>query len=354
MSFKPHFTITPEINTCIAEIEKIRTIVAHSHILPEIELHLRFRATVEAAYSSTTIEGNPLNRKQVEQVITGQPINAPDYAIREVSNYMQALNWLNKQTTQQSEINKSSILMLHRLTMSELLPKEKVGQWRPGNVYIVNEKNHQETVQYTGPKASRIENLIKDLLTWLETQSKTKNLHPVLVAGIFHYAFVSIHPFSDGNGRVTRLLTKFYLQLTEYDFRGTFTPDSYYVQNQLQYYQALSLGNTYDARIRSDITPFLDFFTKGFLKIAQKLHADITVAGNQSSLGKIVRLDQEEIAILDYTRQFGSISSSEVQEAFGVPYRTAQRKLANLVIKKLLKRQGSGPATEYVLAEKTS
>jgi len=59
--FKPKFTITPEINKRIAEIEKLKTLVDHATILPELEVQLRFRATVESVHSSTSIEGNPLS-----------------------------------------------------------------------------------------------------------------------------------------------------------------------------------------------------------------------------------------------------------------------------------------------------
>ena len=67
--FKPKFTITPEINNRIAQIEKLKVLVDQAKILPELEIQLRFRATVESVHSSNSIEGNPLNKQQVEEIL---------------------------------------------------------------------------------------------------------------------------------------------------------------------------------------------------------------------------------------------------------------------------------------------
>ena len=76
MSYIPRFTITPEINNRIAQIEKIRQIVTSSRILPQQEITLRYRATVDAVHSSTTIEGNPLKRQEVVKVLAGKLVVA--------------------------------------------------------------------------------------------------------------------------------------------------------------------------------------------------------------------------------------------------------------------------------------
>jgi Fic family protein len=344
---KPIFTITPGINQNIAEIEKIKTTIERSNIIPEVEIELRLRASVEAIFSSTSIEGNPLNKLQVQKVLKGQPVRASDYAIKEVINYKLALDWVEKRLRQKKEINEKDIPALHKIVMERLLPKEKVGNWRPGPVYIVEEKKGKEIVRYTGPEAKKIPGLISDLLKWLSLSEKS-DLHTILVAGLLHYFFVSIHPFSDGNGRTTRLLTMLYLRQKKYGFKGTLALDSYYLQNQQNYYKALSLGSTYSRRLINDATPFLDFFTKGFLTSIQELY-DVALLGkiNRDNASPI-KLNRDELAILDYVKLLGSITAKEVADNLELSSRTAQRRLSELVKKGFLQQEYKGKATQYL------
>lgn len=351
--FEPKFAITPAINTTIAEIEKLKTIVDKATILPELEVQLRFRATVEAVHSSTSIEGNPLNQLDVQKVLQGDAVTAPDYALKEVLNYKQALDWLSEQSTGKKFFSSKQVLKLHSMVMQGLLPKKKIGAWRTGPIYVVDEVNGKEIIQYTGPNAEKLPKLIESFLKWVQVQNKTK-LHPVLLAGLIHYIFVSIHPFADGNGRTTRLLVCQYLKSVNYNFRDSLSLDGYYLANRKKYYQALSLGEDFDSRMYADITPFLDFFVKGFLESAQSLCKYIQSEKMLDDQGKPLRLNQEELQLLDYVYQFGSINLSEAEDILSAARRTIQRRLMSLVDKQILKVVGKGPATEYVLISKNS
>ncbi len=344
--FKPKFTITSEINNRIAIIEKLKALIDHAVILPELEVQLRFRATVEQVHSSTSIEGNVLNKPQVQKVLTGKTVSAPDYAIVEVLNYKKALDWLQYRPHSQVMLKTEDILHIHQLVMHSLLPKEKTGRFRSGDIFIVDEIAGNEKVQYVGPPARNVSQLVASLLQWIPLQIKSQ-LHPVLLSGLLHYLFISIHPFADGNGRTTRLLTGHYLQTWGYDFRQSLSLDTFYVQHQQAYYDALSRGTTFDQRMKADITPFLDFFTTGFLEAAQQLTQHIKVGKITPSEEKTLRLDSDQLAILDYVYQFGSISIQEALEILTVPKRTAQRRLSELVEKGVLLMSESGPATKY-------
>lgn len=346
--FKPQFTITPSINNRIAEIEKYKTLVDQATILPELELQLRFRATVESVHSSTSIEGNPLNRQQVEKILHGNTITASDYAITEVLNYKRAIDWLEKQQVLHV-LNPKQILKLHRILMGGLLPNEKVGVWRPGPVYIVDEIDGKEVVQYTGHKAGDLPKLVGNFVKWVSLQIKQESYHPVLLAGLVHFIFVSIHPFSDGNGRSTRLLTYQYLQSAHYDFRRSLSLDSFYLQNRKAYFKVLGRGKTFDDRMQGDLTEFIDFFTKGFLQSVKNISHYIKVGKAAESDGKPLRLSAEELRILDYVYEFGSITIREATEVVSTTKRTAQRRLNDLVQNSILRIEGKGPATRYLL-----
>ncbi|MFH1289600.1 MAG: Fic family protein [Patescibacteria group bacterium] len=343
--FKPKFEITSEINNRIAEIERIREVVSKSKILPQQEVVLRMRAKVDAVHSSTSIEGNVLNKREIEKVLAGERVRASEKTITEALNYKKAIDWMEKRLSEFKRIGIKDTLNFHRLLMRNLLANEKVGVFRKGPVFIVDVMKEKDVVKYIGPKSERIEELVKELLTWLKEEGE--RLHPVLTAGILHYQFVSIHPFSDGNGRATRLLTTMYLWFKKYDFRKTLALDTYYWQNRIGYYEALSRAKTYDGREGVNITPWLDFFTKGFLETVKDLEKEITAVSLSNGSGQIVRLSNDELLIVDFTKQMSRVDLSDVLQILDISERTAQRRLKGLVDKKILKKHGKGKNVYY-------
>jgi len=343
--YKPQFTISSKTVNLIAKIETIREKVKTSKILPEQEIALRFRAAIEAIHSSTTIEGNPLNKKQVVNALAGK-MNSWEKAVIEVQNYKKALDWVAKRLKKKENLNLQDVLKLHFFVSDQLLPVHKVGQIRSGPVYIVDIINKKELVRYTGPGAKIVTSLLNDLLLWVKTV-KSK-LHPILTAAILHYEFVSIHPFSDGNGRVTRLLVKLFLDLMSYDFRGALVLDKYYLENRLVYYDNLNQAKRYKEQTRTDLTNWLDFFVNGFYEIAKDLEKEISVV-SISDERDIVRLSNDEIKILDFAKQFGQININDALEVLQTSARTTQRRFRGLIDKKLLIKHGMGKKIFYKL-----
>ena len=345
--FKPKFTITPEINNRIAEIERIREVVNKTRILPQQEVVLRLRAKVDSIYSSTSIEGNVLNKREVEKVLGGERVRASEKTVVEALNYKKALDWMEKRLLRLEKIGIQDILKLHGLLTKDLLDKEKVAVFRKGPIYIVDVMREKEVVRYIGPKGDKVKDLVNKLLVWLKKEEG--KLHPVLVAGLLHYEFVSIHPFSDGNGRTTRLLTMMYLWLKKYNFRKSLALDTYYWQNRMDYYKALSRTKTYDGRKEVDITPWLEFFSKGFLAVAQDLEKEITAVSLSGDKEEVIRLSNDELLMIDFAKQMGKIDLQDVLKILGVPERTAQRRLKRLVENKILKRLGKTKNIYYQL-----
>lgn len=341
--YKPKFTITPLINNQIAQIEAIRQKIDHANILPTQEIALRYKAAIESTHSSTSIEGNPLDSNQVQKALEGK-MNAWEKRVIEVVNYKKAWDWVIKRSKKANPITIKDILHIHSLVMKDLLPSEKIGQIRPGSIYIVDIVKKQEILKYTGPNQKIIPKLIDNLLGWLSSNYDV--LHPTLLAGIFHYEFVSIHPFSDGNGRVTRLLVKLLLDSLGYDFRGSLVLDSYYWQNTSLYYQSLSQANKYSLQTKSDLTPWLTYFVTGFQDVVQDLGRKINLLHTLKSINTL-RLTESEIEIIDYVNQFGDISLRDAINIIRKPIRSIQRLLQSLVKKTLLIKVDLGKNTHY-------
>lgn len=342
--YKPNFNITPKINKRTAQIEAMKKKFELTRILPEQEIVLRYRAAIESANSSTNIEGNPLNKKQVESALAGK-MNSWEKKVIEVVNYKKAWDWIEKRNKKKSNILFKDVMKLHGLVADNLLSEDKTGNIRPSNIYIVNSRGN---VNYMGPKSSQGKKLIKELFNWIEEQKN--KLHPVLVAGILHYEFVSIHPFSDGNGRTTRLLVKMFLNLVNYDFRGCLVLDSYYWQNLSAYYGALSNAVMYKDQRKADITEWLEYFIEGFYEETKELERKIDIL-KVNPKDRSLKLSNDEIQVLDYVKQFGRINIKETLDILRLPSRTCQRRLGTLVDKKILKKLEKGKNTYYILSK---
>jgi len=330
----------------ISEIESLRTKVTSAKILPERAIELHYRATVEMAHSSTSIEGNPLTLKQVDSVLKWQALEMHGYPETEVRNYKAALDFIDKRKLTKEPLGYSDYLELHRLAMKGLLPEKKTGALRKGDIYIVD---HNEKLKYTGPKARTVKKKLEDLLNWLQ---ENESVHPCIGAAIVHYQFVSIHPFADGNGRVARLLTMLYLCLRDYDFEGSIVLDTYYAHARSEYYAALHncQGKVY--REGQDLTSWVVYFAAGFLSSAKVLWAEVAILSVFEPLVTKDRISREEMELLNYAIQFGSISYSEAEEILpGVSRRTLQRKLKRLSDSGYLAPRGAARSTRYYWAE---
>lgn len=326
----------------------MRTKIDGSYILPEREIEMRYRASVEATHSSTSIEGNPLNLKQVEKVlIDGKQLARHQYAELEVKNYKKALDFIEKRKSTKTPITMEDILAIHRVVANQLLPADKVGALRENPIYITDQNDN--TV-YDGPSAAILNQEINELLSWL---AGADNIHPVIVAGILHFHFVSIHPLADGNGRTTRLLTNLYLSLKDYDFRSSLVLESYYSVDKQAYYGALSLADNYTGRKLAALNPWLEYFASGFLSSAKVLAIEVSaLSGLTKDAGK-VKISKSESDILSYAKQFGSISLSEAEDILaGISKRTIQRRLMKLVENGYLVIEGDARNTKYVWKNK--
>lgn len=349
--FQPKYTITPSILSKVAEIVEIKAAVERSRVLPLNEAQLRRQAILRMAHTSTSIEGNKLAQFEVGKVLEGKSVRASQKDILEVENYYKALKLLDEMAKKKGNITFDEILSLHKVVINGLVEKEKTGKFRPSDVYVLDDLGDgREMLRFKAPSAPKVHQLLADLLDWLNT-AKAEAIHPILIAGIFHLEFVSIHPFTDGNGRVTRLLTHLLLYRFGWDFRKIIVLEDYYNQNRLAYYNALHSeeGEVYVQG--REFTSWLEYFTTGFLIEAKKVSEKIQSIGygKVSKKSEQIFLDKDEIQIMDFLSTTSRITSDDVADILNITKRAAQLKLKRLLRYKLIKIQGSGPSTYYIL-----
>lgn len=324
--------------------------IRQAKILPAREAFLRRAAIVKMAHSSTSIEGNTLSESQVKDLLEGKGVRAEADQIREAKNYLVALRLVDEIAVGKVSFDQKDLLSVHQQVLFGLMIKEKIGKFRPGPVYVVNIlANGQEKVVYTAPSAKNVPGHINDLLHWLWSGD---DIHPVVRAGIFHHQFETIHPFSDGNGRVGRLMTILHLYQSGWDFRRALVLEDYYNRNRKSYYEHLQTGKNFRQRQEADLTGWLEYFTEGFLFEAQNLKDQVELlqtAGPKQTTETLV-LDKDEMAIIDFVVTLGKVTSADVCDILRLPKRTAQAKLNKLETGLgLLEKAGAGPKTYYRL-----
>lgn len=348
----PKYTITPKTLANMSEIAEIKAIVERSRVLPLNEAQLRRQAILRMAHTSTSIEGNKLAQFEVGKVLEGKSVKASQKDILEVENYYKALKFLDKLAESKKEISLNEILKLHKIVTAGLVESQKVGKYRPSDVYVLDDLGDgREMVRFKAPKANLVPKLIVDLLDFLKL-SKREGTHPIIRAGILHLQFVTIHPFTDGNGRVARLLTQLNLYRDGWDFRKILVLEDYYNQDRMSYYNAENKAQGKNYQKAMDFTSWLEYFTTGFLIEARKALEQIQSIGygKVSKESEQVFLDRDEIQIMDFLVTTGRITSDDVVDILKLAKRSAQLKLKGLVDKKLILSQSKGPSTYYTLA----
>ena len=194
--------------------------------------------------------------------------------------------------------------------------------WRKTGAIVTSDKvyieNQDHKILYTAVEPEKIKGALEELIEWVK--NSRFSIHPVIIAAIIHFRIAAIHPFADGNGRTARAFTTLFLALNQYDCNGSLVLDSYYASDRKAYYNVLQLvnGKNYAASIKSDLTPWLEYFIDGFLSSLHVLDAEIKMLNLALPSNKLNGLSREDQDILSYVAKFGSIDISDAEESMVV------------------------------------
>ncbi len=345
--YTPKYTINNTILRNIGIVEAAREVISHAPLLPYYEKEFQKDALARAVHHGTHIEGNELDMDQAEKVIAGQQIVARARDIQEVINYRRVMEHIGKDETK--HINEDLLKDLHRMTVDKLLVPERCGQYRTTQVVVRNSLTGDVT--FTPPVATAVPQQVKELLEFID-KTDPETLHPVLKSGIVHYELARIHPFVDGNGRVSRALSTFILFQEGYDIRKFFSLEEYFDNDASEYYSALqSVG-----RNDGDLTEWLAYFTQGLAielnKIKEKIEkisVDVKIKERQG--GEPIMLSERQLKIMEYIQKVGFLQNNGFKQLFPmVSEDTVLNELKYLIKHGLLKKQGSTKGAKYVRA----
>lgn len=348
---KSQFKLNNRILKNLTDVAEAKGIIEKARLLPKHELRLKRQAMIRMSHSSTAIEGNILNIRQVGDLYENKKIDAPNRDIYEVQNYLKALQYIEKIVKGKKPITEKVLLKIHSLVTNKTLPEEQSGHFRNGPVYIVKRRlGFDDEIIYAGPKAINVPYLCNDLIEWIN-KSEEEEISPVIVAGIAHLELAAIHPFSDGNGRTARALATLILYKRGYDFRQLFALEDYYNKDLPSYYKAINTGKSYDKR-KTDSTTWLEYFIEGFREEIMNVKNQVTTLALRKvnkDIESQVYLTEKQQQLLDFIDNLGRITVSDVMDILKCPQRTAQLELHKLKKLGIIKQIGKGPSTGYVL-----
>lgn len=253
-TYSPPFTITNEILSYVSSIsENIGRIMAASNL--ESRPHLRRNNRIRSIHSSLKIEANSLSLGQVRDVINGKAVLGEQKEIQEVKNAYAAYERL-------SEIDPYSLQDLkrfHGIMTASLV--DGSGNFRRGEEGVFNGSQ----CIFMAPPARFVPQLMEELFRWMKEAQDT--VHPLILSSVFHYEFVFIHPFSDGNGRMARLWHTAIL--------SKWKPILEYIpiESQIEKFQ----DEYYDAIARCHVDGASTIFIQFMLSQIDRILADISV-----------------------------------------------------------------------------
>jgi len=340
--FNPQYVISPKLLNNIKRVTKL-IINLNNLSFPKIVLKkLEKEALALSSHSSTRIEGNPLPLTEVKKILKNVPTNIRD-SEKEVLNYNEALEYLNQLIDKNKTLlTPELILNIHTLVIKELLPAHELGKFRKQPV-VVNDPVLRK-VKYLAPNWKEVKKLIQELSGFINENQSI--LDPLILAGIFHKQFVIIHPFLDGNGRTTRLITKFILATLGINTFKLFSFENYYNQNISKYFDEVGLiGDYYELMSDVDFTKWLEYFTDGIIDELIRVTDQLQ---SKFRLSKI-RLKPHEVKLLNYIKKHGSISDRDYANLTDRAKATRNQDFRRLISLKLINMIGKGKATYYIL-----
>lgn len=340
--------ITPELLVLIAEIDEFK---GAWHLLgtiaPERLKALRHVATIESIGSSTRIEGSKLTDREVERLLANLEIKRFDTRDeQEVAGYAEVMEMIFESWAD-IPITENHIKQLHRdLLRFSAKDERHRGEYKTlsNSVAAFDENGQQIGIVFATATPFDTPRLMGELVTWLTTARELGRLHPLLIVAVFVVVFLEIHPFQDGNGRLSRVLTTLLLLQSGYAYVPYSSLESVIEHSKENYYLALRQTQ---GSIRSDAPnwqPWLMFFLRALeqqkRRLATKVEREKLVMATLPALA---------VQIVDQAKQFGRVTIGDMLRITGASRNTLKEHFRSLVSQGHLVRHGADKATWYAL-----
>ena len=302
---------------------------------------LKSIATVRSVGASTRIEGSKMSDQEVEVLLNNIDITKiEDRDAQEVVGYFETLDLISESHSD-IEISENSIKNLHNILMKH---SEK-DDWHKGDY-----KQHSNAVEATHIDGTKqiifqttevgfpTQDAMRNLIEWYKQDHQT---HPLVKCAIFAYDFVSIHPFQDGNGRLSRLLSSLLLLKNGYKWIQYVSFEHEIENRKMEYYRVLR--NRQSQRPNENIDEWINFFFDALRNIQVQLLEKLKVQGIET------KLTPKEKAIINFIGNYAGCQSGDISKKLGIPSPTVKRILSSFVERNLIEKHGAGAGTNYTI-----
>jgi len=340
--------ITPEILRLIAGIDEFKGAWrALGTLAPDRLSALRRVATIESIGSSTRIEGSKLSDRDVDKLLSNLAIQFFETRDeQEVAGYAELMD-LVFNSWQDIPFNESHIKQLHQILLCHSEKDTRHwGQYKTNSnsVAAFDENGVQIAIVFDTATPFDTPRLMTELVAWVNQESEKAQLHPLLIIAIFVVVFLEIHPFQDGNGRLSRVLTTLLLIQTGYAYVPFSSLESVIESNKEAYYLALRQTQ---GTIRTDTPnwqPWLVFFLRSLAEQVRRLEKKV-----EREKIVLATLPDLSMQIVEFAREHGRVTIGDAIKFTGVSRNTLKQHFRNLVERGHLSQQGSGRGVWYDL-----
>ena len=340
--------ISPEVLRLIARIDEFKGAWrVLGTLAPDRLVALRRVATIESIGSSTRIEGSKLTDREVERLLSNLAIKKFETRDeQEVAGYAELMDLMFR-AWEDIPFNENHVKQLHQILLQYSQKDERHrGHYKTSsnNVAAFDENGVQIGIVFETATPFDTPRLMMELLAWVNDEREKAVLHPLLIVGIFVVVFLEIHPFQDGNGRLSRVLTTLLLLQAGYAYVPYSSLESVVEANKEAYYLALRQTQ---GTIRTDTPnwqPWLLFFLRSLAEQVRRLEKKV-----EREKIVLAALPALSLQIVEFAREHGRITMAEAIKLTGASRNTLKQHLRDLVERKHLEQHGSGRGVWYGL-----
>jgi Fic family protein len=338
--------ITPEVLGLVARIDEFKGAWrALGTLAPDRLSSLRRVATIESIGSSTRIEGSKLSDREVERLLSNLAIHKFETRDeQEVAGYAELMD-LMFSSWHEIPFNENHIKQLHQI----LLQHSQKDEWHRGNyktssnsVAAFDENGRQIGVVFETATPFDTPRLMSELVSWVSDEREKARLHPLLIIAIFVVVLLEIHPFQDGNGRLSRVLTTLLLLQAGYAYVPYSSLESVIEANKEGYYLALRQTQETIRNDEPNWQPWLMFFLRSLAEQVRRLEKKV-----ERERIVLASLPELSLQIVEFAREHGRITMAEAIKLTGSNRNTLKQHLRDLVERGHLESYGSGRGAWY-------
>ena len=337
--------ISQEVWLKITKLESLRgrwdgSTKLHHHILNRLKKSVLITSTG----SSTRIEGSKLSDKEIEKMIKGLAIEK--FTTRDKQEVRGYYELLNNTFSSWETLKLSEGLIKHfHKELLKYVDKdvEHRGDYKKkeNTVQMVDKEGNVLGTLFATTKAYLTPKEMTELVEWTIASLKSQQYHPVLVISNFIVEFLKIHPFTDGNGRLSRILTNFLLLKQGFLYMPYISHEKIVEDNKPEYYLALRQTQKSFSSSNQNLNPWLNFFLDTLLTQAEQANKLLS----QEQVESMLSPSQQKV--WDYISNADAVSPGQIAKDTKIPRPTINQITNKLISLKMIERLGLGSATMY-------